>query len=372
MAIVCRDAFAFRRNILPLLFQLVGNDIRYLEGKGLVELWGRNLHVIGAHDARSEGKIRGSTFVGAYVDEASLIPESAWIVLVQRCAMGGARIFATTNPDAPGHWLNRDYLEDNPDVASFHFTMLDNPALTEDERNYLSRQHKGIWYKRFVLGEWVLAEGSVFDFFDEKIHLIENIPANAKFYICGVDIGFTNATGFTLIGYNDDVNPSLWVENEYYWDPKKQGTKTDYDYAQDLISFISTRYNVKFVYVDPAAGSFKSELKRSDINVPVRDAENSVLDGVRTMCTLLSSGDLKIMSTCKNLIREIQSYTWDPKASEKGYDAPIKRSDHLVDSCRYALFSYFGNRNIKTKTNVEQHQPEKYQNERFNLRPKFI
>lgn len=353
MAIVCRDAFAFRRNIIPLLYQLIGDDFRYFEGKGLIELWGRQIHVIGAHDTRSEGKIRGSTFAGAYVDEASLIPESTWIVLLQRCAMGGARIFATTNPDSPAHWLKRDFLDDNPDVKAFHFTMLDNPALTEDERNYLTRQHKGIWYKRFVLGEWVLAEGAVFDFFDERLHVIDHEPGNAKFYLCGVDIGFTNPSAFTLIGYNDEISPCLWVENEYYWTNKSKGSKTDYDFVCDLYDFVQTRYNVKFIYVDPAAAGFKAELARYEIGVPVRDAENKVLDGIRTVSTFMGSGDLKIHRRCTNLIKEVQGYCWDPKHSEKGLDAPIKKSDHLLDSIRYAIYSYFGNRKSLRMTNVK-------------------
>ena len=164
MIIVCRDAFAFRRNILPLLHQLIGNDARYLQGNALLEIWGRKIHVVGAHDARAEGKIRGATFKGAYVDEASLIPEVFWQVLVQRCAMGGARIFATTNPDSPSHWLKMGFMDDNSDTQTFHFTMLDNPKLTQEEREYLERQHKGLWYRRFVLRGMVFGRRSCIRF----------------------------------------------------------------------------------------------------------------------------------------------------------------------------------------------------------------
>ena len=308
-----------------------------------MSLWGCRIHVIGAHDTRAEGKIRGATFRAAYVDEASLIPESAWVVLVQRCAMGGAKIFATTNPDSPSHYIKKDFLDDNPDVAGFHFTMYDNPILTEKERDYLSRQHKGLWYKRFVLGEWVLAEGAVFDFFDEKIHVIEKQPASAKFYLVGVDVGFTNPTAFTMVGYNDEASPALWVEQEYIWNSKEKGSaKTDSDYAADLARFCSTRQNIKFIYIDPAAAGFKVEMRRSGIGIPIMDAKNEVLDGIRTMSSLIANGDLKILSSCKHLIGEMQSYCWDPKSSQRGYDAPLKHNDHLTDSLRYAIFSYFG------------------------------
>jgi PBSX family phage terminase large subunit len=319
--------------------------VLYTEGKGLLEIWGRQIHVIGAHDTRAEGKIRGSTFVGAYVDEASLIPESAWIVLVQRCAMGGAKIFATTNPDSPAHWMKVKVLDGNTDVKSFHFTMLDNPALTQQEREYLERQHKGIFYRRFVLGEWCLAEGAVFDFFDETIHVIPRQPANAKYYIVGVDIGFTNPTAFVMIGYNPDVSPCLWVEREYYWDNKgKSQPKTSAEFANDFVKFCEQRENVKFAYVDPSATAFKVELKRWGTTVPIRDADNDVLEGIRTLSNHMANGDLKIHAGCRNLIGEMQSYSWDSKASEKGWDEPIKKFDHAIDAMRYGIFTHFGHK----------------------------
>lgn len=344
MVVVCRDAFAFRRNILPLLYQMIGSDARYLQGNALLEIWGRKIHVVGAHDSRAEGKIRGATFAGAYVDEASLIPEVFWQILVQRCAMGGSRIFATTNPDSPGHWLKQSVLDNNPDTESFHFNMLDNPKLTQQEREYLERQHKGLWYRRFVLGEWCLAEGAVFDFFDEKVHTLACAPANSRFSLVGVDHGTTNATAFIMLEYNGDVAPHLFVSREYYWDSRKKGRqKTNTEYAEDLLRFIEG-YPVKFIYVDPAAASFKLELRRLGLQVPIRDAVNDVLNGIQEMSSLVANGDLKIGKGCRNLIEEMQAYCWDTKKSEKGVDAPISKFNHAIDATRYAIFSYFGNK----------------------------
>lgn len=345
MAIITRDANSFRRNVLPILRDLVGMDVNYRAGISQIDLWGRTIHLIGCHDQRSEGKLRGCTLQGALVDEISIIPETSWIVLLQRIAMNKGRVFGTTNPDSSMHWLKTGYIDNNPDVITFNFGLLDNPRLGEDERSFLERQHKGVFYRRFIAGEWCLAEGAIFDFFDEQIHTIPRAPANAKFYLVGVDVGFSNPTAFTMIGFNDDVSPALWVEQEYYYDSKAKGaSKTDSEYAQDLIYFVSTRQNVKFIYVDPAAGSFKTELRRSKIGIPIKDASNDVLDGIRTLSSLLGNGDLKIMPSCKKLIGEVQGYCWDPKAAERGEDAPIKRADHLLDSCCYAIFSHFGNK----------------------------
>jgi PBSX family phage terminase large subunit len=344
MAIITRDANSFRRNVLPILHDLIGMDADYKAGLSLIELWGRRIHLVGCHDQRSEGKLRGCTLQAALVDEASLIPESSWIVLLQRIAMNNGRIFATTNPDSSLHWLKTGYIDNNPDVRTFDFGLLDNPRLADEERAFLQRQHRGIWYRRFIKGEWCMAEGAVFDFFDEKIHTIQRPPANAKFHLVGVDIGFTNPSAFILLGCNPDVSPSLWIEAEYYWDSKKQGRqKTDAEYASDLIEFLRGR-NVKFIYIDPAAASFKIEARRAGIQTPIRDAENSVTEGIRTLSSFFSQGDLKIVRSCRNLIGEIQGYCWDSRAAERGEDAPIKRADHAIDALRYGIYSYFGNR----------------------------
>jgi PBSX family phage terminase large subunit len=258
--------------------------------------------------------------------------------------MGGARIFATTNPDAPSHWLKQNFLDNNPDVQAFHFTMLDNPKLTKQEREYIERQHKGLWYRRFVLGEWTLAEGAIFDFFDENVHTLKRAPACQKYSIVGVDHGTSTTTAFIMIEYNEQVSPCLYISKEYYWDSKKKGRqKSNTEFAEDLLNFIDG-HPVKFIYVDPAASSFKLELRRHGIQIPIRDADNDVLNGIQEMTTLFANGDLKIDRNCRNLIEEIQSYTWDTKKSEKGEDAPIKRFDHAIDAARYGIFSYFGNK----------------------------
>jgi PBSX family phage terminase large subunit len=186
--------------------------------------------------------------------------------------MGGARIFATSNPAEPSHWLKKHFFDDNADVYGIHFNMLDNPQLSQAERDYLARQHQGLWYKRYVLGEWALAEGAVFDFFDPRIHTLPRAPTAPKFSIVGVDHVTTNPCAFSMISFNDDTAPALFVEKEYYWDSKAKGRqKTDSEYAEDLAKFIEG-HPVRSVYVDPSAASFKLELRRQGLSSPVRNA----------------------------------------------------------------------------------------------------
>lgn len=341
--IICRTYDSFKRNVLPQLVRMIGTDAKYYSGRREMVIWGKTVHIIGADDERAESKIRGPTFMGAYVDELTIIPESVFKMLVSRCAMGGAKIFGTTNPDSPYHWLKKDYLTDNIDVKSWQFTLEDNPQLTKDEKEYLKRQYKGLWYKRFIEGLWVQAEGAIYDFFNENDHTLSHAPAMATAYFVGVDYGTTNPCSFILIGFNPGSFPNLWVEDEYYFDSRsQQRQKTDAEYADDLRGFLQYR-NPQAVYVDPSAASFRLELQRQGFN-NIYEAKNEVIDGIRLVSTFLNAGTLKICRKCKNLIQEFTSYVWDTKAAMRGEEKPIKDNDHSLDALRYVMYSHFYNK----------------------------
>lgn len=342
-AIVTRTYDSFKRNIFPQLDRMIGTDARYYGGKREVHIFGKRVHLIGADDESAETKIRGATFSGAYVDEASIVPQSVFKMLISRCLMKQAKIFATTNPDSPYHWLKRDFLEENRDVKSWKFLLEDNPELTQEEKEYLSRQYKGVWYQRFIMGNWVQAEGSVYDFFDDQIHLIDAPPDVATHYIVGVDYGTTNPCAFVLIGVNRSRFPNLWVEREYYYDSRiHQRQKTDSEYVRDFKRF-TEGYGIKAIYIDPSAASFKLELQRNGVS-SLYEAENEVADGIRFVSKLMTNGTLKICRCCTHLIQEFHSYVWDPRSLKTGVDKPLKENDHALDALRYAVFSHFYNK----------------------------
>jgi PBSX family phage terminase large subunit len=339
-AMICRTYDVFNRNILRPLCRMLGAGVEYYSGKREMYLLGKTVFIIGADDERAEAKIRGATFRGAYIDEASILPESVFKMLVSRCAMGGARIFATTNPDSPFHWLYRDYIQGNQDVKSWHFVLDDNPKLTKEEKEYLIRSYKGLWYQRFIEGRWVQAEGAIYDTLDEDIHCIDWAPPTAEYYICGVDYGTTNACSFVALGINKNKYPNVWVDSEYYYDSKvHQRQKTDAEYCDDLKKFTKDRH-FKSIYIDPSAASFKQECARNGI-YGLFDANNEVVDGIRFVNKYLNNGQLKIARNCKHLIEEMKGYIWDAKAALRGIEKPLKERDHSCDALRYALFSHF-------------------------------
>lgn len=333
---------SIKRNVILPLQDIVGEALRYWVGKGEAKLWNRLMYVVGANDERAEGKIRGATFAGALIDEATLLPESFFKMLLSRLSIPGAQLFAGTNPDSPYHWLKTDYIdrESELNLKVFPFRLADNPSLSKQYIEEISKEYQGLWYKRYILGEWVVAEGAVYDFFDENIHVINLPPATADHYLVGIDYGTTNPCVFVMIGVNHGSYPNLWMEKEYYYDSNKElKQKSDFEYGRDLERFVAG-YNVKKIFIDPSAASFKQELMRIGLKGVV-DAENEVIPGIRFMGQMISNGTYKICANCQHTLQEFGNYLWDAKASERGEDKPIKAHDHSMDAQRYALYTEY-------------------------------
>lgn len=359
--ILCgRTDKTIKRNIIQPLQSLIGKAVVYKQGKGEVQLYNRVMYVVGANDDRAEAKIRGSEFAGALIDEATLLPENFFKMLLSRLSIDGSCLFASTNPDSPYHWLKRDFIDRQSelDLKVFSFNIRDNPSLTDKYIQDLSKEYQGLWYKRYIEGKWVLADGAVYDFFDENLHVIHLPPSVADYHILGIDYGTTNPCVFVLIGYNAGSYPNMWLEKEYYYDSKDTlRQKSDYEYVNDLVEFIDG-YNVKQLYIDPSAASLKQEMYRAGIN-NICDAQNDVLPGIRYQGMLLTNGTYKICSQCVHSIKEYSNYLWDTKASEKGIDKPIKKFDHSLDAQRYALYTHFFGRIGEGMTEREAEEMER-------------
>ena len=249
-------------NVLTDLFELVGpGNYRYNRNTGQLKLFGTDWLVIGAKDEGSERYVRGLTVGVALCDEISLMPHSFFQMLLTRMSPKGARLYGTTNPDTPFHWLKTDYL-DNVDLKarkllwSDHYAMADNPNLTPEFIDAQKRLYRGTFYKRFIEGLWVIAEGAIYkDSWSEELIYERDTepvglrgPGGCQQRVISVDYGTTNPMVFLEI-YDD--GRLLWVTREYYWDSiVEMRQKTDAEYADDLVKFIGPRNDVK-VIVDP-------------------------------------------------------------------------------------------------------------------------
>ncbi|MFB8242007.1 PBSX family phage terminase large subunit [Kitasatospora purpeofusca] len=345
IVIVGRSLQTIERNVLdPLqtveLFGPIARQVHHTRGATTAVILGRTVHLIGASDARAEGRLRGLTAALAYVDEATLVPEGFWNQLLGRLSVPGARLLATTNPDGPGHWLRRRFLQraGELDLHSWHFTLDDNPSLAPEYVASLKAEYVGLWYRRFIDGAWVQAEGAVYDMWDPARHVLDVLPQMARWLAVGVDYGTVNPLSALLLGQGTDGR--LYVASEYRHDSRTARQQlTDAQYSARMRDWL-TRLDARpeWVFVDPSAASFSTQLW-TDGMTGVTPAVNDVLDGIRSVSVALGSGLLSVHRSCTGLIEELPGYAWDDAAAERGEDKPLKLNDHSCDALRYALHS---------------------------------
>jgi PBSX family phage terminase large subunit len=339
-----------QRNVITPLqdartYGLLASQVKYTPGANTATILGRTVWLIGANDVRAEDRIRGATVVLAYVDEASLVPQGFWMMLLSRLRVEGAKLLATTNPEGPGHWLRKDFLLRGLDVGlvDWHFTLDDNPSLAKDYVERLKKQYVGLWYRRFILGEWCLAEGAVYDMWDPDRHVVTDLPMIRRWIGLGVDYGNTNPFVALMLGMG--VDNCLYFTHEWRWDSRVQRRSlTDVEYSAKLRAWLDTLQQPKSDFVgihpprtvvDPSAASFRVQLWQDGLSP--WEGDNSVLDGIRVLASLLARDQLKVHASCKGWIDEVGGYSWDEDAAIKGEDKPIKSDDHSMDAGRYVI-----------------------------------
>lgn len=336
---VGRTLTTLKRNCLEPLQALLGKQAMQVSipAKRAV-IFGRNVDLEGAANALSENKIRGVTLSGAYVDELTLIPQDFFVMLLSRLSTAGAKLFGTTNPDSPRHWLKTDYLDKGDlDIYRVKFLLDDNTTLPPDYIENLKREYTGVFFRRFILGEWVAAEGAIYPMFDKSAHVSDAVPEFTMHWI-SADYGHTNPTAFLRLAYGKDGR--IWVIDEYYHMADKTGAKSPKQYARDMEAFARKGPAPDVVVIDPSAEGFILQLKEDAPGLRIKRADNAVLEGIQLVSSAIDAGVLMIHPRCKHLIDEIQGYAWDPKAQERGEDKPVKQNDHACDALRYGLMAY--------------------------------
>lgn len=323
--------------------------------------------VLGAKDEGAIGNFQGDTHSLTLCDEITLYPESIIDMIDTRLSLPYSQAYATMNPSFPTHkvkqWIDKAK-EGDRNYYELHFTLDDNPFVPDDYKLRIKNSLSGVFYKRNYLGLWCLAEGAIFDFFDRKIHCCRKPPAAAEYFIAAIDYGASNPFACVLIGVSTgrytQTGKVLWVEDEYYWNPKvTQRGKTNSEFLKDIITFLEP-YNVTHLYIDPSAAAFKQDLRKAGIH-PI-DANNEVFDGIQMMCSEMHRGTLQVHDRCVNLIKEIESYVWDEKKSQRGDDEPVKKADHAIDALRYAIATH--------KVSVYEPYKDKERNEEW-MRNKY-
>lgn len=331
---------SLRRNVIGPLKQML-----YSRGYIVVEhraenyltirrgLHSNDFYLFGGRDERSQDLIQGITLAGMFFDEVALMPRSFVDQATARCSVEGSKYWFNCNPAGPYHWFKTEWLDQLKQKMALHlhFEMDDNLSLSEKVKARYRRMYSGVFYKRYILGLWVLAEGLIYDMFDPTKHVQPTEDRRYKEMYVSCDYGTQNPMTFGLWGKHGDV----WYKvKEYHYDGRAAGRqKTDEEYYNDLVDFVGDQ-KIRGVIIDPSAASFIAAIKKRGAFL-VKQAKNDVLEGIRNVGTALNTGIIAFNDCCKETFREFSSFAWDEKAAARGVEQPIKQNDHQMDGDRY-------------------------------------
>lgn len=354
---------SFRRNVLFWLLLMLRSrgyqcednraDNLIVIRRGDVENY---FYIFGGKDERSQDLIQGITLAGVFFDEVALMPESFVNQATGRCSVDGSKYWFNCNPDGPYHWFKQNWIDKRAEkkLLYLHFTMDDNLSLSERIKERYRNMYSGVFFQRYILGLWCMAEGIIYDMFDLEKHvhpIMEfcNKLIDSKRYV-SVDYGTQNATVFLL--WNKGADGVWYCIREYYYSGREKGKqKTDSEYADDFCDWLEET-KIRAVIADPSAASFIAELRKRGYKVI--KAKNDVADGIRMVGTMLNQGRINFSDSCVNTVKEFGSYIWDEKAAARGEDKPIKEHDHAMDAVRYFVYTIIGNKVAKMKNKPKE------------------
>ena len=336
------------RNVVRDLIRMIDGRIYYKYRKfdNYIEIADKKVWLIGFSDEGATEKVRGMTIGGWYADELTSASKSTVEMAITRCSVDGAQMFWTMNPESPYHYIYTDYITntdllESGTVKVWHFTLEDNHYLSQRYIEELKRVNRKsqVNYKRNILGEWVIAEGAIYDAFDEKRHVFNDYPEVDEVNIC-CDYGVSTVTTFGVMGIKKDTKKgnSYYLLDETYYDATVTGVaQSDSDRVNDLVNLQDkwglNRKNT--IYLPHDAASLKAEVRKDKrIKMKVRTYAPDTYRDINTIQDLINNNRFKIHQSCTNSITQAQTYSWDLKAQQRGEDKPMKINDHCCDMWR--------------------------------------
>lgn len=330
---------SLRRNVVTLMPQWLEGIFtiteRRSENKLTISLGEKSntYYLFGGKDESSYALIQGITLAGVLFDEVALMPRSFVEQAMARCSVDGSKFWFNCNPESPGHWFYTDWVKkaEERNVMHLHFTMQDNPGISEKTKARYEKMYAGVFYRRYILGEWVKAEGLVYPMFNREAHVIDKIsPISARHrYYVSVDYGTVNPFAAGLYDYNPAERKATMLQELYF----KGGSNNRVDneaYYTMLCNLIGD-YPIEYIIIDPSASSMIETIQKYGKYAVVR-ADNDVLNGIQDVTKFLNAGALYFHKSCKNTFEEFETYSWD---EDKPEDAVIKENDHSMDQLRY-------------------------------------
>lgn len=295
------------------------------QGRGTIKIFGEEVYCIGVEKVSALSKVQGMSLKYAYGDEIAKWSPEVFAMIESRLDKEYSCFDGTCNPESPNHWFKKFLEKSDLDIYQQQYVLFDNPFLPKSFVENLCAEYKNsVYYDRYILGKWALAEGLVYPMYDNTVPTVDR--AYTEYYI-SMDYGTLNPTAMLLWGLYDGV---WYAVKEYYHSGRDGVQKTDEQYYQELDK-LAGDLKINRVYIDPSAASFITTVRQKG-KFRVQKADNTVLDGIRRTAAALETRKVLINDCCTATIREFGMYSWDEKSES---DAVIKENDHCMDALRY-------------------------------------
>ena len=359
---------SFRRNVLfwlKLMLRSRGYKVSDHRSDNMVEISkGETVnffYIFGGKDERSQDLIQGITLAGMFFDEVALMPESFVNQATGRCSVDGSKFWFNCNPDSPSHWFKENWIdkstgylgkkkveeirqkaaeENKPDglkeIIYLHFTMDDNLSLSEKVKARYRAMYSGVFYDRFILGLWVIAEGLVYGMFDKDKNIFrgEYTYSSQSSYYLSIDYGTMNPFAVGLMELQNSGRVRMLREGHY--SGREKGVTIDNEAYYKMIQEVAGDFPITSIVIDPSAAAMKATIRKHG-EYTCTDGDNDVLNGIQEVTKYLNLGMLQIHESCTETRKEFGAYAWDEKAV--GEDKVIKEYDHHMDLIRYFIYT---------------------------------
>jgi PBSX family phage terminase large subunit len=335
---------ALKRNVIKPMLQILtawGWSYNYNRSENFIEIGSNTYYMYGANTEASQDALQGLTAAGAYGDEAALFPQSFIDQMIGRCSVEGSKVFLNCNPEGPHHYIKEEFIDKakEKNVYHLHFTMDDNLTLSQKVKDKFRRMFTGVFFKRFILGLWVAADGLIYQQFadDPDNYLIDDewLKEHPILYgTIGVDFGGTkSAHAFTFTGFTKGFKEVVTIK-EYYKKKRISPSTLEADFC-DFVKVIQSKYKCYEAYMDSAEqtliAGMEAAVIKAKIPIEIKNAiKGPINDRVAFYNSMMSQGRYKMHKSCKNLKEAFESAVYDDKQVTK--DVRLDDGQMNIDS----------------------------------------
>jgi len=302
-------------------------------------------YIFGGKDESSFQTVQGITAAGAFLDEVALMPESFVNQVLARCSIDGSKFWFSCNPESPNHWFYRDWILNSEDrnALYLHFTMEDNPSLSEAVINRYKSMYTGVFYDRYILGRWVKAEGIIYRKFadDNEKYVIDEAPKDLIMINVGVDFGGNkSATTFVATGFSRGMKEVYILEAERH---SQELTPNEMDNL--FVAFANKVYNIYGIAFNSRCDNAEPILMRGLKNASIKHGlrtnikpalKTSVLSRIELTNKLFGLERIKILSHNATVIDALNTAVWNDKKTDNRLDDGSTDIDTL-DAFEYSI-----------------------------------